>query len=391
MKLQNSYSICENKDDFNLLYNCVRNWKWLPQPDRPLLPKDQARTLLDDMQSGKVLRRIENITLAAESLLINSENSSIAKNLLPLVKESPNSIEFEALIKARDGEFKESLTLLAPLPKVSSIGMMAFEALIKSVEDVKVADLVYKSLLEKCVCPSPQIVNIFIRMLTKNNYPERAFKEFVDVCRRGFQPSEETFHSLIYTTSKNKDYFPEMIDALRQMNLRDFSLNLESLDHLIYSCSKVGNLAMALEIWRGIQECSFTPSLKSYTNLFWVLAASETKENKLSVRRKYLMSAKLEEISATAKEVMGQLRHQGLLPDLTTMTAYLAVFCNCLDQGTAEEVFTNFPFEKNPSHFEMMFSLYDSLRNDKGTLDLIGPNLKKTNPSINKACCTSRH
>ena len=286
IKLQNSYSICGNKDEFNLIYSCVRNWKWLPQPDRPTLPREQARGLLDEMQSGRALRRVENINLAVESLLMKKENSSIAKAFLPLIKESPNSVEFEALIKAREGDFKESLTLLAPLPKVTPIGMLAFEAIFRNVNDVKVAELVYKSLLEKCVCPSPQIVNTYIRMLTKNDCSERAFKEFVDVCRRGLQLTEEIFHSLIYTTSKNKDYFPEMIDILRQMNLRDFSLNLETFDHLIYSCSKVGNLSMALEIWQGIQDCGFIPSLKSYTNMFWALAASETKENKLSVQRR---------------------------------------------------------------------------------------------------------
>ena len=101
------------------------------------------------------------------------------------------------------------------------------------------------------------------------------------------------------------------------------------------------------------------------------------------------MDAKLEEISATSRSIMDQLRQRQLVPDLTTMTAYLAIFCNCLDQDNAEKVFNNFPFEKNPSHFEMMLALYDSLKNDTGTLDLMGPNLKKKNPMINKAA--ARH
>src|SRR5947209_1578465 len=90
MKLQNSYSICDVKDEFNLIYSCIRNWKWLPQPDRPFLSGDQARGLLDDMQSGRALKRTENINLAVESLLIKKESSNIAKSFLPLIKESPN-------------------------------------------------------------------------------------------------------------------------------------------------------------------------------------------------------------------------------------------------------------------------------------------------------------
>jgi pentatricopeptide repeat protein len=389
IKLQNSYSIYENKDEFNSIYSCIRNWKWLPCPDRPLLQSDQARMLLGDMQTGKILKRIENIDLAVESLLTNGENVNVVKSYLPLIKASPKLNEFEALIKARGGDLRESLILLAPLPKVTSIGMMAFEVLLETVHDVKIADLIYKSLLEKCSCPSPRIVNTFIRILTKNNFPEKAFKEFIDVCRRGLQPTEEIFHSLLYTTSKNKDYFPEMVDVLRQINLRDFSVNIECLDHLLYGCSKLGNLSMALEIWKSIPECGLVPNLKTFTNMFWALASSETKDNKLSVHRKYIMEADLREISVTARDIMGQLETQQLTPDLTTMTAYLAVFCNCKDQETAEKLFTNFPFEKNQSHFEMMLGLYDSLKDDAGTLKLIGTSLTKMNPNINYAA--ARH
>ena len=367
LKLHNSE--CIAGADFDQLYGCIRDWKWLPQSDKPKLDLQQARDLLRDMQKGVVMPRVESVSLAMDALIGNDMD---VKEYLPVVPKGELENGVLAFIKAKEGNLKHALTLLAPLKEVSTIAMYAYEQVLERVKDVKIADLIFTNLAGKCV-PSTRILNQVIWIYTQNDYVEKALKAHTDMCRKGFVTTGSTFKALIECASNRKETFMDMTDYFRQAVVRQEPICLSIWNNMLFGCSKLGNLDTALQVWKAVKECGFYPGLKMYSTMLWALASCETKQNKLSVHRDYFVNVKLQDLVQTGKELRQEMQQNNIQPNASCLTAYLALMCNARAKEEAEWTFYEelAPMQNSPRQCEILASMYDSLKDYSGALRLL--------------------
>jgi pentatricopeptide repeat protein len=192
-------------------------------------------------------------------------------------------------------------------------------------------------------------------------------KLYREIVSSGMEPNPVTHSAMIYLCTRSKRSFESAISFYDQMKLLNFPIHLRVHNYMIQGCSKVADLDRAITIWNNlIDKCLTDPKLKpnefSLSSILWTFASVETLQLKLS-KRDFHYELDGQNLVNLATEIYRQgtsiMKTNGHLSN-----GYLAVLTDNLVVEKAEDFFNNEMIEIRTEHsYELMFKMYDSLRN----------------------------
>lgn len=190
------------------------------------------------------------------------------------------------------------------------------------------------------------------------------------------EPNPVTHAAMIYLCTRSKRYFEKAVSFYDQMKLLNFPIHLRVHNYMLQGCGKVSDFDLTMKIWNELIDASkidtrMTPNEFTLSSVLWALSSIETSELKLSKRDfHYEMDGK--DLVSIATDIY----KQGTCIVKTNShlaNAYLAVLTNNLNTELAEQFFHSEmagDCQRTKHSYELMFKMYDSLRNMPKTLEI---------------------
>ncbi|PJF19206.1 hypothetical protein PSACC_00973 [Paramicrosporidium saccamoebae] len=286
----------------------------------------------------------------------------------------PNKCTTELLALAHQaaGDCTKALDLVRPISQLGDSGFAVYNLVIKNLFQNKrdtEAWAVFNELCGKCL-PSPVVCATMIRHCAKLDQVEKAFALHRKLTAQGMTANPILSSVLIFAASKRKEYFPTAIDIFRKMELLKMPIDIFVYNNLLSACAKAADLNTAMSLWQNVLT---TPSLKpnvfTCTNYIWALASVETRNSKIS-KRDFVYEGSSRDLIQAVDEVRTYMQTAAIPLNSYSLSAMLAVYSNHGAQLEAEELFWEKYKELNLPHdpfsYELMFKLYDNVRNYEG-------------------------
>lgn len=242
--------------------------------------------------------------------------------------------------------------------------------------------------------PTPEICSLLLQHHIKKDEPERALWLFEGAVKQGmprYHPITQNF--LIQATAKRRHLYGEMWTLVRQLDTHGMGSATSAVyASILEACGRVGDLQSAMCTWRFLQRHDSASSLNQLsanknivnniravnglllidgvvlTNMLYCLAAIDTDNNKISVRRNIVHSKlKGKDLVGLSTKILSTMLAQGhvkMHPRL--LHAYLAVACSHKMQELAERIFF-VEFEKygcghSRPAIDIMMRMWDSVQ-----------------------------
>lgn len=201
-------------------------------------------------------------------------------------------------------------------------------------------------------------------------------KLYREIVASGMEPNPVTHSAMIYLCTRSKRYFESAVSFYDQMKLLNFPIHLRVHNYMIQGCAKSADLDRAMSIWNDLIEKSLSdPKLKpnefSLSSILWALASVETSKTKLS-KRDFHFDMDSKDLIQMATDIY----RQGtaiINPNSHLSNGYLAVLTDNMAVEKAEDFFhneMNGDCKRTEHSYELMFKMYDSLRDFDKTCEL---------------------
>ena len=334
---------------------------------------DSRHNLLELMRKGEIVPRIEHVNNSLLDLARNG-NHALVKDIIQRLdsefhlKGTNETAEAYALALFNGGDMETSLKILEKLDKWGQMHRYLFHRSIKEqmpVNTKQALELFAK--LKKHVDPLPETLALVVKYWAIEERTEMALKEYRECTALGTPQHPDTHAALIYACAKRRSFYPQVIEYLHQMQLYAMPITLRTYNNILMSCAKAADLRTAMLLWKMMSEKKeFQPNSISLSHLFWTLAAMETPENRLSIKRRFAYELSSEQILKVFEELQRQVDKFRFKPDQFLLTAQVAALANHNFKERAEGVFWNEHdrnlVDRNLMSYEAMLRMYDTLK-----------------------------
>ena len=294
------------------------------------------------------------------------------------VEPSLETFSLLALAYLNGGKRGTAIKSLAKLPQWDQVAQSIYKSFISEAlkaGDNQKAENLFTIVRSRCH-PSPEITGMILMNYGKTGRIEMGMKLYEEVVTSGMESNPVTHSAMVYLCTRSKKYFNNALTFYEQMSLLNFPMHLRVHNYMLQGCAKVADLDRAISIWNNlIEKSSIDPKLKpnefSLSSILWALASVETGETKLS-KRDFHYEMDQWDLVKIATDIYRQ--GTAIIPlNSHHSNAYLAVLTDNLAVEQAEHLFHNEMRDncKRTEHsYELMFKMYDSLRNYEKTLEL---------------------
>lgn len=218
--------------------------------------------------------------------------------------------------------------------------------------------------------PRPIIASTMLNRCAYLERPELAFKTWTELCTQGMLANAPCLEALIYAASKRTDYYARALGCFRELEALGLPCSLRIYNHMLQVAAKNADLATAISIWRKLLEGSdpaISPNEHSYASFLWSLASVETPEYRLSKNRPFVYgSIESAELIETAWQILDHAIAHGIPINGKILSAGLAIFSNngCVESARRlwNEWFPKYNIQHSPFAYELMFKLFDTVR-----------------------------
>ncbi len=271
-----------------------------------------------------------------------------------------------------------ALKVLDMLPSWNVTAQTIYKAQISEAlkaADGKKAENLYLKVQQKCR-PSPELTGMLLMSFGKTGLIEKGILMYEKVIASGMEPNPVTHAAMIYLCTREKRTFKRALNFYDQMKLLKFPIHLRVHNYMLQGCSKVADLSTSIEIWNELNELSksdprLQPNEFTLSSVLWNFASVETSETQLS-KRDFHYQMPVPELISTATQIY-RSGEQMMSVNSFIANAYLAVLTNNLQAAAAESFFHSEMVDqkcRTEHSYELMFKLYDSLRDLPKTLEL---------------------
>ena len=283
-----------------------------------------------------------------------------------------------ALAYYNGGRRGSALKVLDMLPTWNATAQTIYKAQISEAlkaGDGKKAENLYLKVQQKCL-PSPELTGMLLMSYGKTGFIEKGILMYENAIASGMETNPVTHAAMIYLCTRDKRTFKRALEFYDQMKLLKFPIHLRVHNYILQGCSKTADLSTSIAIWNELNElCQadsrLQPNEFTLSSVLWNFASVETPETQLS-KRDFHYEMPVPELVSTATQIY-RAGEQMMTINSHIANAYLAVLTNNLQADAAESFFHSEMVEqkrRTEHSYELMFKMYDSLRDLPKTLAL---------------------
>ena len=218
------------------------------------------------------------------------------------------------------------------------------------------------------VAPDAVTYTVMIGMCGRKGEVERAFSLWDQLRQEGVEGTPQLYNTLIDACANRRDYYPEAIRLLDEMEGMGFIPTTRTYESLLHVAARRSDAVGAEKLWSVLTKdgAEPPPGLHAYTTMISAYSAA--------IKRHARQGVSAAPFTNNASKVWAQmLQNAGVVPDAHALNGYLAVWAHSRRLNRLEQVlgwYEEFGVQKDAVTYNILSAMWSGMKRPERCLGL---------------------